>query len=283
MFRHIDATPMPYGTAMTNVPTPPGVRGIGPVNWLGLWTIYSKEVQRFLSVWGQTIGAPVMTTLLFLAIFSLALGRALKTVGGVGFMEFLAPGLIMMAIIQNAFANTSSSIIGAKMQGSYVDVMMAPLTPLELTFGYALGGVTRGILVAIAVTVAMAVFVPLKIHSPAHLLFFGLSASLMLSLLGIIAGLWAEKHDHISLATNFIITPLAFLSGTFYSIDRLPGMWNTLAQIDPFFYMIDGFRYAFIGHADGSLMAGIGVMIGGNIVLWTAVHAMIATGYRVKP
>ncbi len=274
---------MPYGTAMTNVPTPPGVRRIGPVNWLGLWTLYSKEVQRFISVSGQTIGAPVMTTLLFLAIFSLALGRAVKTVGGVPFMEYLAPGLIMMAIIQNAFANTSSSIIGAKMQGSYVDVMMAPLTPQELTFGYALGGVTRGILVAIAVTIAMAVFVPLMLHSPAHLLFFGLSASLMLSLLGIIAGLWAEKHDHISLATNFIITPCAFLSGTFYSIERLPGIWNTVAHLDPFFYMIDGFRYGFIGHADGSLTAGIGVMIAGNVVLWAAVHVMIATGYRVKP
>jgi ABC-2 type transport system permease protein len=274
---------MQHGTLMTNMPTPPGVRAIGPVNWLGLWTLYSKEVQRFISVWGQTIGAPVMTTLLFLAIFSLALGRAVKTVGGVAFMEYLAPGLIMMAIIQNAFANTSSSIIGAKMQGSYVDVMMAPLTPSELTLGYALGGVTRGILVAIAVAAAMAVFVPLKLSSPAYLLFFGLSASLMLSLLGMIAGIWAVKHDHISLVTNFIITPCAFLSGTFYSIDRLPGMWNTLARLDPFFYMIDGFRYAFIGHADGSLTTGIMVMIGGNIVLWVAVHMMIASGYRVKP
>jgi ABC-2 type transport system permease protein len=260
-----------------------GICRFGVVNWIGLGALYAREVRRFTSIYPQTVLAPVLTSVLFMLVFMLAFGERRGDVAGIGFAAFLAPGILMMSVIQNAFANTSSSIISAKMQGNYFDVMMAPLTPQELTFGYALGGVTRGILVAIAVTIAMAVFVPLEVHSPAHLLFFGLSASLMLSLLGMIAGIWAQKHDHISVVSNFIITPCAFLSGTFYSIERLPGIWNTVAHLDPFFYMIDGFRYGFIGHADGSLAAGVVVMIGGNVVLWAAVHVMIATGYRVKP
>ena len=267
---------------MSNIPKPSTIRQLGPVNWLGVWTLYAKEVLRFASVYVQTIAAPIMTTLLFLAIFSLALGRALKTVGGVPFMEYLAPGLIMMSIIQNAFANTSSSLVSSKIQGNIVDVLMAPLTPAELTFGYALGGATRGVVVGLAVALAMLVFVPLKVHSLLFITFYAVSASLMLSLLGMIGGIWAEKHEHAAVVTNFIITPCAFLSGTFYSIERLPGIWNTLAHLDPFFYMIDGFRYGFIGHADGSLTAGIAVMVGGNILLWTVCHVMLATGYKLK-
>lgn len=267
-------------------PHPPAkplvVRQLNPVNWVGVWTLYVKEVKRFLSVYIQTLAAPVITSLLFLAVFSLALGRAMKIVGGVPFMEFLAPGLIMMAIIQNAFANTSSSIVSAKMQGNIVDMLMAPMTPGELTAGYALGGVTRGLVVGITVTVALYIFVPFKIHSLFFILFYAASVSLMLSLLGMIGGIWAEKHEEMSAMTNFVITPLSFLSGTFYSIDRLPGIWNDLARIDPFFYMIDGMRYGFIGHHDGSLTVGIVMMIVGNGALWAVTHVMLARGYKLK-
>jgi ABC-2 type transport system permease protein len=260
----------------------PEFHAIGAVNWLGLWTLIAKEVWRFVKVATQTVAAPVVTTLLFLAIFTLALGRAAAPVGGVPFPEFLAPGLIMMAMAQNAFANTSSSILISKVQGNIVDVLMPPLSPGELNFGFAAGGVVRGLVVGAVTALAMAVFVPLHIHAIGFVLFHAVAASLMLSLLGIIGGIWSEKFDHIAAVTNFVVTPLAFLSGTFYSVERLPGLWHAIAHLNPFFYMIDGFRYGFIGHADGPLAAGIAVMLGVNAVLWAACQRMFATGYKLK-
>lgn len=267
---------------MTNLPHPPAVRPMGPVNWVGLATFYWREVRRFMAVYVQTVAAPMISALLFLAVFSLALGRALSVVGGVPYMEFLAPGLIMMAMIQNAFANTSTSIVSAKMQGNIVDVLMAPLSPLELTMGYALGGMTRGLVVGVAVALAMWPFVPMSVHSVAHLVFFAVGASLMLAFLGVIGGVWAEKHEQLALVTNLVITPLAFLSGTFYSIERLPGLWNTAARLDPFFYMIDGLRYAFIGTAEAPLAAGYAVMLGGNAGLGYVCWLMFKTGFRLR-
>jgi ABC-2 type transport system permease protein len=259
------------------------VRQIGRVNWRGLWTLYMKEVRRFLNVFTQTLLAPMVTTLLFLAIFTLALGGAGRTVGGVDFALFLAPGLIMMSIVQNAFANTSSSIVIAKVQGNIVDVLMPPLSPGELTLGFAAGGVTRGLMVGLAVGLGMWLFVPITLHNPLFILYHGVMAALMLSLLGMIGGIWAEKFDHIAAVTNFVITPFSFLSGTFYSIERLPAAWQIAAHFNPFFYMIDGFRYGFIGHADSSLLLGVAVMAGFNLFLWTLTHRMFATGYRLKP
>lgn len=251
-------------------------------NWIGLWTLYAREVRRFIKVYNQTVLAPVVTTLLFLAIFALALGRSVQTVAGVPFLEFLAPGLIMMAIAQNAFANTSSSIIIAKVQGNIVDTLMPPLSAQELTLGIALGGATRGIVVGLVVTAAMAAFVPLAAPHPFHLVFYAVAASLMLSLLGIAGAIWAEKFDQIATVTNFVITPLSFLSGTFYSIERLPPIFHTLAHINPFFYMIDGFRYGMTGHADGSPALGLVIMTGVNLALWTLCYSMFRTGYRLK-
>jgi len=184
-------------------------------------------------------------------------------------------------MVQNAFANPSSSILISKVQGNIVDILMPPLSPGELTLGFALGGVTRGLVVGACVGLAMYLFVPFSIQHPVIVLFFAVSASLMLSLLGVIGGICSEKFDHMAAMTNFVITPLAFLSGTFYSIDRLPGMWNTLARFNPFFYMIDGFRYGFIGRMDGSLDIGIAVMIGINGFLWWIAHRMFAKGYRL--
>jgi len=255
---------------------------LGSPNWLGVWTLYSREVRRFLKVYTQTVLSPMATTLLFLAVFALALGSAVRTVGEVPFMVFLAPGLIIMTMSQNAFANTSSSIIIAKVQGNIVDTLMPPFTAHELTMAIALGGATRGVVVGLAVTAAMAAFVPTSVHSLGFILFHGVAGSLMMSLLGTAGGIWSEKFDHIAAITNFVVTPMAFLSGTFYSIERLPETFQVIAQMNPFFYMIDGFRYGFIGHADGSLTAGLWVMAGVDAALWALCHRMFKTGYKLK-
>jgi ABC-2 type transport system permease protein len=257
-------------------------RHYSTVNWVGLHTLYMKEVRRFMSVATQTILAPMVTTLLFLAVFVLALGHAVDRVAGAPYMAFLAPGLIMMAITQNAFANTSSSILISKLQGNIVDLLMPPLTPLERAIGLAAGGLTRGIVVGIATFVAMVPFVPVTAAHPLFILFHGVMASLLMSLVGIIAGVWAEKFDHMAAITNFIVTPAAFLSGTFYSAERLPPFWQHIAHLNPLFYMIDGFRYGFIGHADGSLAAGILVLLGANATLMWLTHRLFASGYHLK-
>lgn len=250
--------------------------------WLGVWTLYCREVRRFTKVYNQTVLAPVVTTLLFLAIFAVSLGRSVDAIAGVPFMEFLAPGLIMMAIAQNAFANTSSSLIIAKIQGNIVDTLMPPLSAHELTLGIALGGVTRGIAVGIAVSAAMRLFVPFGFHHALYLVYHAVAASMMLSLLGIAGGIWAEKFDHIAAITNFIVTPLAFLSGTFYSIERLPAFAQSLAHLNPFFFMIDGFRYGFIGHSDANPAVGLAVLAAVNAGLWVLCYWMFASGYKLK-
>ena len=260
---------------------PPPV--MGAVNWVGLGTLCGREVRRFSKVFIQTLLAPMVTTLLFLAIFALALGRLSQTVGGVPFMEFLAPGLIMMAIAQNAFANTSSSMVSSKMQGNIVDTLMAPLTAHELTLGYAFGGVARGIAVGVVVGLAMSIFVPIHIYHLGFIVFHAVAASLMLALVGLIGGIWADKYDQMSAVSNFVVTPLSFLSGTFYSIGRLPETFQILAHVNPFFYMIDGFRYGFIGTSDTDPMTGVLVLIAIDAVLWVWCYRMFATGYKLKP
>jgi ABC-2 type transport system permease protein len=260
----------------------PVERYIGAVNWTGTWTLYAKEVTRFAKVYLQSVFAPVVTSLLFLAIFTLALGRSVETVVGVPFVVFLAPGLMMMAMIQNSFANTSSSMVISKVQGNIVDVLMPPMSPGELTFAYAAAGATRGLMVGVVTGLTMWVFVPMRIHDPLLLIFHACGASLMMSLLGLIGGIWADKFDHIAAVTNFVILPLSFLSGTFYSIERLPGVWNTVAHFNPFFFMIDGFRYGFIGHADGPLGLGIAVIATINVALWLWARWMFVSGYKLK-
>lgn len=258
-------------------------RRIGTVNWLGLWTMYAKEVRRFWKVVTQTVVAPAVTTLLFLAVFSLAIGGTGRGVVGVPFELFIAPGLIIMAILQNSFANTSSSILIAKVQGNIVDVLMPPLSSGELTFAYALGGVTRGVVVGIAVTGLMLLFIDLSVSHWGAVIYFGVNAALMLSLLGILTGIWAEKFDHAAAVTNFIVIPLSFLSGTFYSIERLPGAWYTASQYNPFFYLIDGFRYGFIGQSDGSLLIGAVTVAAINAALWTLCYTLFQRGYKLRP
>ena len=255
----------------------------GRVNWYGLWTLYVKEVRRFLKVPAQTVIGPMVTTMLFLAVFSLALGGAARMVGSIRFLEFLAPGLVMMAMLQASFANTSSSLMMAKIQGNIIDLLMTPLSAGELTAGLVLGGMTRGLLTGGILLASLQLVVPLTPQHFAIVLFYGAAASMMLALLGVLGGLWAEKFDHISAVTNFVVTPLAFLSGTFYSVDRLPGVWHTVSQFNPFFYAIDGFRYGFIGVADGVLWIGVVVLIAINAVLWLTCLRLITAGYNLKP
>lgn len=252
------------------------------LNLIGLWTLYLREVRRFLKVPGQTLAAPVVTTLIFLLIFTLALGRGGRVIGSVPFLEFLAPGLIMMAIIQNAFANTSSSILIGKIQGNIVDVLMPPLRPSELMFGIVAGGVTRGLVVAVVVMLTMLIVVRLDPVYWSLILFYALAGSLMLALLGLIGGIWAEKFDQMAAITNFIVTPLSFLSGTFYSIAQLPDVFRAIAYVNPFFYLIDGIRFGFTGQADGSIVAGFAILIGVNAGLWVLAHRMLASGYKLK-
>ena len=258
--------------------------GVAPtgINWIGLWTLYDKEVRRFLKVFMQTLAAPVVTTLLFLAIFTLAFGGSSRIVWDLPFIQFLAPGLIIMAVAQNAFANTSSSLLISKIQGNIVDVLMPPLSPAELLIAFAAAGITRGIAVALAVGLAMWPFVDFHIASWGYMIFFVIAASLMMALFGMFAGIWADKFDHLSAITNFVVTPLTFLSGTFYSIDRLPEPWLAFAHVNPFFYMIDGFRYGFIGISDTEPWIGVLVLGGLDLLLWIFCHRILSTGYKLK-
>jgi len=259
------------------------MREIQTSNLIGLQTLYMREIHRFLKVYTQTIIGPIVTSMLFLAVFVLALGRTVNVVGDVPFMEFLAPGLIMMAITQNAFANTSSSMMISKVQGNIVDTLMPPLSAHELTLGIALGGATRGIFVGVAVGIVVAFVVDMHIHSLGLIVFHAVGASMMMSLLGVIGGIWSEKFDHIAGLTNFVVTPLSFLSGTFYSIHRLPETAQTIALANPFFYMIDGFRYGFIGQADAPILNGMLAVAGVDLILWIICWRMFDTGYKLKP
>jgi ABC-2 type transport system permease protein len=250
--------------------------------FLGLWTLYKREVWRFMKVWNQTILAPIITTLLFLAIFSLALGGHDRLVEGMPFDQFIAPGLIMMAVVQNAFANTSSSLMLSKIQGVIIDLLMPPFRGGGITLALVMGGATRGMLVAVTVTLAVYLFVPFTIHSLPLALFYLLISSIMLALLGCLAGIISQSFDQMAAITNYIITPLSFLSGTFYSIRYLPPFWQHISHIDPFFYMIDGFRYAMTGYSDSSITLGMTVMTVTTVILWFIVRAMFIQGWRLK-
>ena len=259
-----------------------GVRHFGRFNRLGLWTLYRKEVQRFMKVWMQTMMAPIITTLLFLAIFSLALAGLRPDINGVPFINFLAPGLIMMAVVQNAFANSSSSLLVAKVQGNVTDFLMPPLSPLELNIGITMGGLTRGLFVGFGTFCGMSLFVDLSVYSFWAALFYAGMASALMAQIGLIGGIWAEKFDHLATVTNFVITPLSFLSGTFYSVSQLPGYAYAVTQYNPFFYMIDGFRFALTGVAEGNLLFGAAYLTGLTLATSLACQFILARGWRLK-
>jgi len=266
-----------------------GLPVIHRVNWVGLKTLYMKEVRRFFKVQTQTIWAPAITTLLFLVIFTVALGRGNKEVLGVNFATFVAPGLIVMGMMQNAFANASFSFLAGKIQGTIIDFLMPPLTEGELMLAMTSAAVTRAILVGLALSGAMLLWptVDLSVAHPWAVVWFGLMGSFFLALLGFLSSIWAEKFDHNAAITNFVIAPLSLLSGTFYVIDNLAPVFQTISRFNPFFYIISGFRFGFLGASDigDTNMAvlhtavGLGVL---NLVLGVITYLVLRSGWKLK-
>lgn len=252
------------------------------INYIGAWTLLKKEVHRFTKVYHQTILSPTVNILLFLAVFRLSMGPHINQISGVPFPIFMASGLIMMAAMQNAFANSSSSLVMAKVMGFIVDYLIAPLGPIELIFGFAIGSVIRGFCVAFVCFLSIFLFLPLEIFNFWACILYLFLGCLALGTLGIICGIMSETFDQMSAMTSYIITPLTFLSGTFYSTNNLPGFWRVVSHFNPFFYMIDGFRYGITGHNDGNLMAGALYLIALNIILLLISFWMFKTGYRLK-
>lgn len=240
-------------------------------------------MRRFLAVGAQTVTGPSLQALLFLLVFAVALGRAELEIGGLAYLEFLAPGLVMMTVIQNAFANSSSSLVIAKMNGTIVDYLMPPLGPWQLVLPMAFAGVTRGLVVGAVVLAVMQPFVPMLPQSALLALALPVLAGFVMACLGILVGLWAEKMDQLAVATNFVVTPLAFLSGTFYSVEQLPEPFATAAHFNPFFHMIAGFRYAMSGFAETAPATSLAVVGGLALLLALLCRQAFAIGWRIKP
>ena len=251
-------------------------------NYLCVFTLFKKELFRFLKVGIQTVVGPAISSLLFLAVFSLALGRSVNQINNVNLAEFIAPGLIMMTMLQNSFANPASSIGQSKFQGNIVDILMAPLSDYELSLGYIFGALARGVICGLVTFFGIILFIPLSIYSYFALFFFTLMGCFMMGTMGTMVGIWADKWDQQQGITNFIVLPLTFLSGTFYSISRLPEVWQNFALFNPFFYNIDGFRYAFIGQSDSQLFLGVIILIFSNICLFFLCYLMFKKGYKLK-
>ena len=252
------------------------------VNWIGVQTLYLREVRRFWKVGAQTVAAPVVTTLLYMLVFVVALQGARPPLHGTPFALFVAPGLIMMAVLNNAFANASSSLIQAKIMGTATDFLTPPLSPLELTMGFTLGAATRGAVVGLVTALCVLPFAPLGVANIFAIVWFALAASFIMGMTGILAGLWSEKFDHLSAVQNFIVMPMTFLSGTFYLVDNLPEPFRSFSRYNPFFYLIDGFRYGFIGHAESNLTVGVigsaVLMVVMGVVCWL----VFRSGWRLK-
>jgi ABC-2 type transport system permease protein len=260
-----------------------GERRFGRMNWLGLYTLAKRETMRFCVVWTQTLLAPLVTAGLFLLIFTIAVGPGRGDVMGVSFMTFLAPGLLMMTVIQNAFANTSSSLVITKVQGNIVDTLMPPLSALELVLGYLAGGLARGLLVALGIGTALALVLGIVPEYPIVAFAFVVLGATFMGAVGIVAGIFANKFDQMAAITNFIVTPLAFLSGTFYSVDALPPVLNKITHMNPVFYLIDGVRFGVIGTSDSSPLLGFAVCSGATFAVCLIAWWMLKTGYRLKP
>jgi len=259
-----------------------GVRRFGRVNWQGTRTLAEREIRRFMNVWSQTVMAPLINAGLFLMIFTIAIGPQRGEVMGVPFMTFLAPGILTMTVIQNAFANTSSSLASAKVGGNIVDTLMPPLSAGELLTGYIAGAIARGLLVGVVIALGSWLFLGVAVQNPAWVLTFVLLGSAFMGGLGMIAGIFANKFDQLSAISNFLITPLSFLSGTFYSIESLPGPLQTMSHANPFFYIIDGVRFGMIGVSDSSPWLGLVIVGGATAVVLTLVWRWLARGYRLK-
>ena len=259
-----------------------GVRRFGLINWIGLKSLWIKECNRFMTVWQQTLLSPLVSSLLFLSVLSLALGNNRADVLGYSFINFLAPGLIAMSLISQSFSHSVSSLMIGKIQGNIVDMLYAPLSALEVTLAIIFASIIRSFLIGIISIFVFSLIIEIQIYSYILLIIFGFLSSFILGSLGFIAGLWAEKFDHTASVTNFIVTPLSFLSGVFYSIDRLPSFFQSISYANPFFYMIDGFRYGFLGESDGSIIFGLTYLTIIAIITWLISYYLYKKGYKIK-
>ena len=259
-----------------------GARRFGLINWIGFWTLYKKEVLRFLIVWIQTLLSPIISSLLFLGVLAVAIGDGRSDMLGYPFITFLAPGLIAMQIIQQAFSHSSSSFMIGKIQGNIVDILYAPLSASEVTIAIALAATTRSFMIGLVSLIVFYFLVDIEIKSFSAVIFYTFISSFILGSVGVIAGLWAEKFDHMATVTNFLIIPLSFLSGTFYTIDNLPDFLQTISKCNPFFYMIDGFRYGFLEKSDGSIFVGSLYLTILAIVLWYVSYLLYKKGYKIR-
>ena len=259
-----------------------GVRKFGIVNWVGLKSLYIKEVSRFLIVWAQTLLSPLVSSLLFLSVLSLAIGNERGQVLGFSFINFLAPGLIAMSVIQQAFSHSVSSIMIAKIQGNIIDTLMAPLSAVEVTIAVILAAVTRSIIILLISIIAFSLIIEININNFLYIFIGTLLGSFILGSLGFITGLWAEKFDHTATITNFIITPLSFLSGVFYSIDRLPDFFQSISKINPFFFIIDITRFGFLGISDGPVIFGLIFLTILSFIVWFISYYLYKIGYKIK-
>ena len=259
-----------------------GVRKFGLVNWIGFRTLYIKEVSRFLVVWAQTLLSPLVSSLLFLSVLSLALGNERGEVLGFSFISFLAPGLIAMSIIQQSFSHSVSSLMIAKIQGNITDTLFAPLSAVEVSLAIILAAVTRSIVILIISIIVFSLIVEIHIYSILYIFVGAFLGSFILGALGFITGLWAEKFDHTATITNFIVTPLSFLSGVFYSVDRLPAFFQSISKINPFFFIIDITRFGFLGVSDGSIVFGLFYLTILAFVMWFLSYHLYKIGYKIK-
>jgi len=258
------------------------VKRFGFINWIGFKSLWIKECNRFMVVWQQTLLSPLVSSLLFLSVLSLALGSNRGEVLGFSFISFLAPGLIAMSILTQSFSHSVSSLMIGKIQGNIVDMLYAPLSALEVSMAIILAAITRSFLIAIISIVVFSLIVEIPISNIFYILIFGFLSAFILGSLGFITGLWAEKFDHTATVTNFIITPLSFLSGVFYSIEKLPALFQTVSHINPFFYMIDGFRYGFLGISDGSIKIGLIYLTILSFIMWFTAFYLYKKGYKIK-
>ena len=247
----------------------------------GPWTLFKKELLRFWRVSFQTVAAPVMTALLYLLVFSHVLEGRVQ-VHGVNYTSFLIPGLIMMSVLQNAFANSSSSLIQSKVMGNLVFVLLTPISYLEFFLAFLAAAIARGLVVGLGIYLVVILFIDLPIIHPLMVLAFTILGSALLGAFGIIAGMWADKFDQMAAFQNFIIMPLSFLSGVFYSIHSLPPFWQEVSHLNPFFYIIDGFRYGFFGKGDVSPMLSLAIVGISFLVLALITLKMLKSGYKLR-
>jgi ABC-2 type transport system permease protein len=252
------------------------------VSTIALRTLFIKEVRRFSKVWLQTVLSPLVTTSLYFLVFGVALGSRLREISGVPYIQFVVPGLVMMTMIRDSFLNTSSSLFQSKINGTITDILVAPIGAFEMLLAYVGAAMLRAMIVGALVYLVALSFTWFPLHHLGWTVFFTIFVTATLALLGMVAALWAEKFDHLAIFPNFVLLPLAFLGGVFYSIDLLPEPWNTVSRLNPLLYMVNGLRYGFLGVADVSPAASAGVVLISFFVLLGVASALLRSGYNLR-